>query len=1287
MKRFKYTKFFGWFAVATLLLTTSCKDDLFIGNNNQSDEVTVSFTLTPEAAAGFATRGAEGEEQGHVTYPTDGEYGHISDGSKADILLYALYDKDHNLLEGYSNGQVEGFDHGKGQSSMKIEHFPVHIKLTLKRGEQYTIAFWAQSQYTKAYNTADLRKVEVNYSEIGEATAGTENVTKTSTPNNDEYRDAFCRSVTFVAGGESGLEQNVLLYRPLAQINVGTSGFDFETITRNADKKYLYSKIRLNRVARYLDVVKDSTYSSTTNVDNPFSTNDKDKTAEAFAVADFGYAPIPAYVNYINHARETGDLPGMAANHMPEYPSYTVWDWDYQTDFTHPKYEEGKEIDRNTYKHEEFLKVHLYDEATRADGNYTKDEFPKAVEEGGTNGDGYLDYANLKNNNEKLSETFKYLSMCYVLTSSTKDEKILINNVKMWMATSPDGDDEIEIVNLNNVPAQRNWRTNIIGNLLTEENTFSVTLDRDFAGEYNGWGPEWEKNWSGPLAKGVYYDAEKDEIQISDKDGLIWFQKMVNGDLKVRENKAGNANFTEYYPYYDWENNTSTTLPAEIANGISEPTDEKLKARILKATHQDHNENSNNGWPEHNNFHFCGSNGPAHVKLMADIDLFGVDWIPIGFDFKVHDTSVGNPYTNVGKTNEKPDNYDGQKNHSFDEAEPYQRAFCGQFDGNNHTISNLTSMRFAAKVHDNAVQKNGNGPYDNVQWFPTGFFGMVGGCGVTPADLENDPTKEYTKISNLRLFNVDIYGYHTGAGIAAIVNSIDDKIDITNCMVDGGTLELSPMYRGDTQSEGNTPAKTRTFARGIYLGGIVGQYVADGEITGCEVRNVTLRAYRQLGGLVGSVSNQEQADIKRFYNPNGQKFKNLKIHGNMMDDVLLIADKFQPYDSIYNVIDTEYKVWRNGFGWKAEQKSLANPFVGGTEKEVYIDNTATNVQFAELSTGATTSSDKRVATIGNVPLKHIPMLSSWFCDEVNLTGNYYGKTVVRTGRNYHDFAVYSHRPNDKYSVPFNLPFNLAVDYDAKTAPAGMYVETVTLDGEGGLGGRSLITPDGLNVDGACVMYVTSRDRKQFYDNIRTESGAKYKDSYTYKKPTIIKNVVLRGAPWAWAGMLFEPNDNMTEVVLESVAIYDVYQTLALKEGVTSTTTALKADKCNFRGYTVPGAGWKSIDFTNTTFEEGTYTKPEYKDNVYVVDLAETTFTNCFFKAPYFIELNQQPKFERTYATSASNNNEEIKLPTLPTGVTCKTIKITSSPQGDPIVTYIGTDNKEYDKAGNVVDNH
>ena len=70
-------------------------------------------------------------------------------------------------------------------------------------------------------------------------------------------------------------------------------------------------------------------------------------------------------------------------------------------------------------------------------------------------------------------ETYSWLSMNYLLVNekTTVRAKMATNNgnvVREW----------------SNIPVQRNYRTNILGNILTTTTDFNVVIDEDFAGEY-----------------------------------------------------------------------------------------------------------------------------------------------------------------------------------------------------------------------------------------------------------------------------------------------------------------------------------------------------------------------------------------------------------------------------------------------------------------------------------------------------------------------------------------------------------------------------------------------------------------------------------------------------------------------------------------------------------------------------------------------------------------------------------------------------------------------------------
>lgn len=177
--------FLGMFAAAGMLFATSCSnDELDVGQSG--NEAQVTFSLAAEG--GIATRA-------------------ISDGTGAKKLVYAVYNASGELIETIANTDVNGqivdnsaFDNGLTEN----------VTITLAKGQQYTVAFWAQNPNCTAYTTTDLKNVTIDYAGL----------------NNDETRDAFFKAETFTVTDNT--EIDVVLKRPFAQINVGVYQTDWD---------------------------------------------------------------------------------------------------------------------------------------------------------------------------------------------------------------------------------------------------------------------------------------------------------------------------------------------------------------------------------------------------------------------------------------------------------------------------------------------------------------------------------------------------------------------------------------------------------------------------------------------------------------------------------------------------------------------------------------------------------------------------------------------------------------------------------------------------------------------------------------------------------------------------------------------------------------------------------------------------------------------------------------------------------------------------------------------------
>ena len=177
--------FLGMFAAAGMLFATSCSNDE-LDVVQSGNEAQVTFSLA--ADGGIATRA-------------------ISDGTGAKKLVYAVYDANGELIRTIANADENGqiVDNSAFDNSLTE-----NVTITLAKGQQYTVIFWAQNPSCDAYTTADLKNVTVDY-------AGS---------NNDETRDAFFKAETFTVTGNAYID--VVLKRPFAQINVGVTEADWK---------------------------------------------------------------------------------------------------------------------------------------------------------------------------------------------------------------------------------------------------------------------------------------------------------------------------------------------------------------------------------------------------------------------------------------------------------------------------------------------------------------------------------------------------------------------------------------------------------------------------------------------------------------------------------------------------------------------------------------------------------------------------------------------------------------------------------------------------------------------------------------------------------------------------------------------------------------------------------------------------------------------------------------------------------------------------------------------------
>lgn len=286
-------------------------------------------------------------------------------------------------------------------------------------------------------------------------------------------------------------------------------------------------------------------------------------------------------------------------------------------------------------------------------------------------------------------ETYKYLSMNYILPNdgtTTGDASTTLSDLEFTF--SPETGNDITLTQgLDAVPVQRNWRTNIIGQILSGDLSLNISIDPGFNGDNN------HEIWDGSAEEPDTDPDDANTYLITTPAELAWVAEQVNSRTEYFEGKT--------------------------------------------------------------------------ILLMNDIDLSGSYWTPVG-NVTAYPTVT----------------------------------FKGTFDGQNHTISNLTASDDAAG-HAAA-----------------GLFGSILGT-----------------VKNVKLKDVNIRSTHY-AGAVVGYSSMNGAI-IENCHVDGGTIKSVPENTGSAYDNGDK------------AGGIIGYYVTDDKITKCTAKNLTITAYRDLGGITG----------------------------------------------------------------------------------------------------------------------------------------------------------------------------------------------------------------------------------------------------------------------------------------------------------------------------------------------------------------------------------------------------------------------------------------------------
>lgn len=163
----------------------------------------------------------------------------FGDGLSAGNLVLAVFDETGAELPELRQG-----DWTKSQTEITFNSISdsgkpqTFVNVRLVKGKTYTIVLWAQNKGLTCYDFSDMNNIKVDY-------------TKDNTAN-IEARDAFYACVsTGLVEGDVTVEAE--LYRPFAQLNIGTDPEDFVAArAAGLDVDNLYVSVSVSRAATRL---------------------------------------------------------------------------------------------------------------------------------------------------------------------------------------------------------------------------------------------------------------------------------------------------------------------------------------------------------------------------------------------------------------------------------------------------------------------------------------------------------------------------------------------------------------------------------------------------------------------------------------------------------------------------------------------------------------------------------------------------------------------------------------------------------------------------------------------------------------------------------------------------------------------------------------------------------------------------------------------------------------------------------------------------------------------------
>lgn len=431
------------------------------------------------------------------------------------------------------------------------------------------------------------------------------------------------------------------------------------------------------------------------------------------------------------------------------------------------------------------------------------------------------------------------IAMGYVLVGEKQTSDATINITAKGKA---DGADKVITREVANIPLQANYRTNILGNIFTSSMNFTVTVEPEFDT------PEYNETLETNIEKAnTLFAAGQTSVTVDlapAEDGETTVTlPATTGEVRLNLNITTDKTITVQYAegakpakveiyakdiealVADLTSSTVTiTAGSHIHNGTFKTAATTL---IIEATAKVDNLVVNAGATK-----IYGEVGTISGDAAADAAYYVKDLAGL----QALRDAVNSGVSYKDKTIYLEEDIDLSSIADWEPIGSTDHNFSGIFDGNGKTVSNLTiEYNSPEKAHQGlfgtiasaTVQNiNVNNVNINVQSSGSGAAAVVGYSAGS------------TKVLNVNVKNVTIRANRWGGGVA------NGYATIQNCSSDNVDILLVPNVKDDS------------FDNGDKGGGIVGWHGEGAiEISGNTANNVTIRGYRDIGGITGIAHN------------------------------------------------------------------------------------------------------------------------------------------------------------------------------------------------------------------------------------------------------------------------------------------------------------------------------------------------------------------------------------------------------------------------------------------------